>query len=364
MNIVTCEEGDTHVTFFPRRWLFSHRSRVPPAVRSLGKIRNCSGVVYMCGFYCTVNMNKVCRYLSLLMLLFVRVSRLYWSVNDPTKRCRYYCTVEEKKVKTFAKKSHSEKEKELKDLQDLHKVISHEEIKKKEKATKHLSSSHGDVKDIVQPRVSNKSNDLLNSSYGKKLKKIAPHPGPSLINHTTFPGVLFNDASLVASNANSHLAKLRRILPAPQKPPALQISPANSPSKLLQHLAQQSKHIPRILSNAYARLPQKPPQKSTPTSTPTAHRTRKSPPVAKRTSSLDESIPQTVRQLNCDHEVVAKTADAEISNSPVKDKSSNAWLTNLRDRASVSNVEELHVKFVITNDEGFRIETDTCEGKM
>ena len=61
---------------------------------------------------------------------------------------------------------------------------------------------------------------------------------------------------------------------------------------------------------------------------------------------------------------MAKTADAEISNSPVKDKSANAWLTNLRDRASVSNVEELHVKFVITNDEGFKIEADTCEGRI
>ena len=280
--------------------------------------------------------------------------------------------MEEKKVNSITKKRQQEKDKELTDQQNLHKVISHEEIKKKEKPTKNLASSHGDVKNMAQPCASNISNDYLNSSFGKKLKRIAPHPGPSLVNHNAFPGVLFKETNLAASNANSHLSKLRRILPAPQRSSTLPTSPANSPRKMLEHLTQQTKHIPTILSTAYnadksllaARTQQKPVTKCTPTSAlTTAHaKNKKTPSAAKRTVSLDEGIPQTVRQLNCDHEVVAKTAGAELSNSPVKDKSNKSWLLYQRNKESGLRGEELNLQFVITSDEGIRIEADTCEG--
>ena len=269
--------------------------------------------------------------------------------------------MEEKKLKSNPKKPQQE-HKELVDQQHLHKVISHEEINKREKAAKSVASSPGDGKNMVQPRVSSICNDLLNSSYGKKLKRIAPHPGPSLVNHTGFPGVLFKDTNLGASSASSHLAKLRRILPAPQRPP-LPSSPSNSPRKLLEHLTQQTNHIPAMLNSLYA-------EKSPPTSTSSQHkpaptsappRNRKTPPAAKRTISLEETIPQTVRQLNCDHEVVAKTIGSELSNSPVKEKSPKSWFLKGRDRDGARG-EELCVSFVITTDEGIRIEANTCEG--
>ena len=294
-------------------------------------------------------------------------------MKDPTKRCRYYCAVEEKILKPTAKKAHPES-KETIDQQHLHKVISHEEINKKEKPTKTIASSRVDVTSTSQPRASSKPNDYLNSSYGKKLKKIAPHPGPSLINHTPFPGVFFKDANLAASSTSSHLSKLRRILPATQKPP-LPTSPANSPRKLLEHLTQQANHIPAMLSSMYV---EKTPmaascssQKPAPTPSPAPassctaaapSKNRKTPPAVKRTISFEDGIPQTVRQLNCDHEVVAKTAGAELSHSPVKEKSSKSWLLKGRKQESGSRGEELCVKFVITSEEGVRIEADTCEG--
>jgi len=313
-----------------------------------------------------------------------RTSRLYWSVKDPTKRCRYYCTVEEKKnLKSIPKKTQQEN-KDI-DQQHLHKVISHEEINKKEKPTK-IASSQGDGKNMAQPLPSNKSNDYLNSSFGKKLKRIAPHPGPSLINHTAFPGVLFKDTNLGASSTGPHLSKLRRILPAPQtfpaQRPSLPSSPANSPRKILEHLTQQTNHIPVILNSPYA---QKSPiaaactsqkaastsgqkaEKPTPTSvqkpasTSAPSRNRKTTPGVKRTISFEEGIPQTVRQLNCDHEVVTKTAGAELSNSPVKEKTSDSWLSKGRDGESGAHGEKLSVSFVITSDEGIRIEASTCE---
>ena len=295
-------------------------------------------------------------------------------MKDPTKRCRYYCAVEEKKIlKPNTKKAHQES-KETIDQQHLHKVISHEEINKKEKATKHTAPSRLDVTSASQPLASSKPNDYLNSSYGKKLKRIAPHPGPSLINHTPFPGVFFKDANLGAANTSSHLSKLRRILPATQKP-SLPTSPANSPRKLLEHLTQQANHIPAMLSSLYgektpiaaACSPQKP--APTPSPAPASSCTatapaknRKTPPAVKRTISFEDGIPQTVRQLNCDHEVVAKTAGAELSNSPVKEKSSKSWLLKGREQESGSHGEVLCVAFVITSDEGIRIEADTCEG--
>lgn len=288
--------------------------------------------------------------------LFSRTSRLYWSVKDPTKRCRYYCTVEEKKRKLLPTKSQQES-KELIDQQHQHKVISHEEVNKKEKPTKNMTASHGDIKNMAPPR-NNLSNDYLNSSFGKKLKRIAPHPGPSLINHSVYPGVLFKDSNLGPSS--SHLSKLRRILPAPQK--TLPPSPSHSPRKLLEHVNRQATHLPAIMNPIYAEKSPpvsnpSPPQKTTPS------RSRKTPPAAKRTISFEDSIPQTVRQLNCDHEVVAKGEDGELSNSPVKEKSTKSWLVSLRDREKNALLsEELSVSFVITSDEGIRIETRTCEG--
>lgn len=303
--------------------------------------------------YC---LEKCCELYEFFLLLFARTSRLYWSVKDPTKRCRYYCTVEEKKAKSLPTKSQQEV-KELIDQQHLHKVISHEEVNKKEKPTKNMTSTHGDLKNMVPPR-NNISNDYLNSSYGKKLKRIAPHPGPSVINHTVFPGVLFKDTNLGASS--SHLSKLRRILPAPQKP--LPPSPSHSPRKLLEHLNRQTTHLPAIMNPVYA-------EKSPPVSNPsppqkiTPSRSRKTPPAAKRTISFEDSIPQTVRQLNCDHEVVAKAEDGELSNSPVKEKSTKSWLVSLREREkNALHSEELSVSFVIVSDEGIRIEASSCEG--
>lgn len=287
--------------------------------------------------------------------LFARTSRLYWSVKDPTKRCRYYCTVEEKEIKSSQKKSQQEV-KDLIDQQHLHKVISHEEVNKKEKPTKNMSSSHGDIKNMAPP-CNNVTSDYLNSSFGKKLKRIAPHPGPSLINHTVFPGVLFNkDTNL---GPGSHLAKLRRILPAPQKP--LPTSPSHSPRKLIEHLNRQANHLPAMINPVYVEksspVPKDPsPQKAAPS------RTRKTPPAAKRTISFEDTIPQTVRQLNCDNEVVAKSGDGELLNSPVKEKSSRSWLVSLRERENALHSEELCVSFVITSDEGIRIEANTCEG--
>lgn len=288
--------------------------------------------------------------------LFSRTSRLYWSVKDPTKRCRYYCTVEEKERKSLPGKSQQES-KELIDQQHLHKVISHEEVNKKEKPTKNMTSSHGDLKNMAPPR-NNISKDYLHGSYGKKLKRIAPHPGPSLINHAVFPGAHFNDTNLGPSS--THLSKLRRILPATQKP--LPPSPSHSPRKLLEHLNRQVTHLPAIMNPVY-------PEKLPPVSTPspqqktTPSRSRKTPPSAKRTISFDDSIPQTVRQLNCDHEVVAKAEDGELSNSPVKEKSAKSWLMSLREREkNALQSEELSVSFVITSDEGIRIEANTCEG--
>lgn len=282
---------------------------------------------------------------------------MYWSVKDPTKRCRYYCTVEEKK-KSFPAKSQQES-KELIDQQHLHKVISHEEVNKKEKPTKNMTSSHGDLKNMAPPR-NNISNDYLNSSYGKKLKRIAPHPGPSLINHAVFPGVLFKDTNLGPSS--SHFSKLRRILPAPQKP--LPPSPSHSPRKLLEHLNRQATHLPAIMNPVYA---EKSPSVSNPSpqQKTTPSRSRKTPPAAKRTISFEDSIPQTVRQLNCDHEVVAKVEDGELSNSPVKEKSAKSWLVSLRERErNALQSEELSVSFVITSEEGIRIEANTCEGMV
>lgn len=210
----------------------------------------------------------------------------------------------------------------------------------------------------MAPPRNNISNDYLHGSYGKKLKRIAPHPVPSLINHAVFPGVLFNDTNLGPSS--SHLSKLRRILPATQKP--LSPSPSHSPRKLLEHLNRQTTHLPAIMNPVY-------PEKLSPVSTPspqqktTPSRSRKTPPAAKRTISFEDSIPQTVRQLNCDHEVVAKAEDGELSNSPVKEKSAKSWLMSLREREKkVLQSEELSVSFVITSDEGIRIEGNTCEG--
>lgn len=262
--------------------------------------------------------------------------------------------MEEKKVKSLKKKSQQEV-KELIDQQHLHKVISHEEVNKKEKPAKNISSTHGDTKNMVPPR-NNISPDYLNSSFGKKLKRIAPHPGPSLINHTVFPGVLFKDSNLGPSSA--HLAKLRRILPAPQKP--LPTSPANSPRKLIEHLNRQTNHLPAMINPVYVEksLPV-PKDPSPPKATPS--RSRKTPPAVKRTISFEDSIPQTVRQLNCDNEVVAKTSGVEL-NSPVKEKPTKSWLLNRRERENALKGEELCVSFVITSDEGIRIEADTCEG--
>ena len=286
-----------------------------------------------------------CLFVCSFVRLFSRTSRLYWSVKDPTKRCRYYCTVEEKKRKSLPAKSQQES-KELIDQQHLHKVISHEELNKKEKPTKNMTSSHGDLKNMA-PLRNNISNDYLNSSYGKKLKRIAPHPGSSLINHAAFP-------------SSSHLAKLRRILPATQKP--MPPSPSHSPRKLLEHLNLQATHLPVIMNPVY---PEKSPSVSNPSpqQKTTPSRSRKTPPAAKRTISFEDSIPQTVRQLNCDHEVVAKGEDGELSNSPVKEKSAKSWLVNLRERErNALQSEELSVSFVITSDEGIRIEANTCEG--
>ena len=275
-------------------------------------------------------------------------------MNDPTKRCRYYCSVEEKK-RSLQKKSQQDV-KELIDQQHLHKVISHEEVNKKEKPTKNLSTSHGDAKNMAPPR-NNVTNDYLNSSYGKKLKRIAPHPGPSLINHTVFPGVLFKDSNLGPSS--SHLSKLRRILPAPQKPSPT--SPSHSPRKLIEHLNRQTNHLPAMINPVYVEksspVPKDPsPQKAAPS------RNRKTPPAVKRTISFEDTIPQTVRQLNCDNEVVAKSGEGDLLNSPVKEKSSKSWLVNRRERENALHGEELCVSFVITSDEGIRIEANTCEG--
>ena len=51
------------------------------------------------------------------------------------------------------------------------------------------------------------------------------------------------------------------------------------------------------------------------------------------------------------------------TNSPVKEKSAKSWLVSLRERArNAQQSEELSVSFVITSDEGIRIEDNTCEG--
>lgn len=278
--------------------------------------------------------------------------------------------MEEKKnfIKSNAEKPQQEN-KDFKDQEHVHKVISHEEINKKEKPTKN-ATPHVDVKTTRQPRATNKHHDYLNSAYGKKLKRIAPHPGPSLVNHTPFPGVIFKDTNLGVSGSNPHLTKLRRILPAPQKP-SFPPSPANSPSKLLEHLTQQANLS--ILSSLYAdKTPtasacssQKPapaPSSAPPTTATAPARNRKTPPSVKRTISFEETIPQTVRQLNCDNEVVAKTPGTELSDSPVKEKLSKSWLVHSREKEGGSHGEELSVTFVITSDEGIRIEAGSCEG--
>ena len=264
--------------------------------------------------------------------------------------------MEEKVLKSTRKKPQQEI-KDLIDQQHLHKVISHEEVNKKDKLPKNMSSSHGDAKNMAAPLRNNTTSDYLNSSYGKKLKRIAPHPGPSLINHSVFPGVLFKDTNLGATSA--HIAKLRRILPAPQK--SLPSSPTQSPRKLIEHLNRQTNHLPAIINPVYV-------EKSSPTAAcasqkaTTPSRSRKTPPAAKRTISFEDSIPQTVRQLNCDHEVVAKSGDGKLPNSPVKEKSAKSWLVSRRERENALLSEELCVSFVITSDDGIRIEANTCEG--
>lgn len=312
--------------------------------------------------------------LTLLACYFIdRTSRLYWSIKDPTKRCRYYCTVKEKKsVKVNVKKAHQDY-KDLNDQEHAHKVISHEELNRKEKSTKSLTSSRGDVNRTPYFHPSCKTHDYLNTSYGKKLKKIAPHPGPSFMNHSPFPGVIYTDNS-GAIGSSSHFPKLRKILPAPHKSLLHLPSPTNSPKKMLQHITQQASQIPALFNSAFpdpmpisvsnpVQNPAVSPSSSSPTSatSPTPLRNRKTPPGVKRTMSFEETIPQTVRQLNCDHEVVTKAAGAELSNSPVKEKP-KSWLSKERERDGVAKGEELDVTFVITSEEGLRIEADTCDG--
>ena len=241
--------------------------------------------------------------------------------------------------------------KESIDQEHLHKVISHEELNKKDKTPKITSASHGDIKNSAQPRQNNKTTDYLNSSYGKKLKRIAPHPGPGIVNHSVFPGVLFNETT--------HLSKLRRILPAPQKP--LPPSPTNSPRKLLEHLNRQTSHLPSILNPVRVEKSPSPVLPSAPAQKAAPQRCRKTPPAAKRTMSFEESIPQTVRQINCDHEVVAKAGDEELLNSPIKEISPKSWLVKLRERENAAQSEQPHVSFEITSDEGVKVEANTCE---
>lgn len=279
-----------------------------------------------------------------------RISRLYWSVNDPTKRCRYYCTMKEKKIES-TQRIQQEAIKDSIDQEHLHKVISHEEVNKKDKVPKIISTAHGDFKNSAQPRQSNRATDYLNSSYGKKLKRIAPHPGPGIVNHSIFPGVLLNDTT--------HLSKLRRILPAPQKP--LPASPTNSPRKLIEHINRQTSHLPSILNPVRVEKSPSPVAASAPAQKAVPQRSRKTPPAVKRTMNFEESIPQTVRQLNCDHEVVAKAGDEELLNSPIKEISPKSWLVKLRERESAAQSEKPHVSFEITSDEGVRVEANTCE---
>ena len=77
--------------------------------------------------------------------------------------------------------------------------------------------------------------------------------------------------------------------------------------------------------------------------------------------SFEESIPQTVRQINCDHEVVAKAGDEELLNSPIKEISPKSWLVKLRERENAAQSEQPHVSFEITSDEGVKVEANTCE---
>lgn len=219
-----------------------------------------------------------------------------------------------------------------------------------------MSSSHGDSKNVAQSQQNSKTTDYLNSSYGKKLKRIAPHPGPPLINHSVFPGTLFKDAKL------QNLSKLRRILPATQKP--LPSSPTNSPRKLIEHLNRQTNHLPAILNPVYVEKSPSPAAACSSAQKAAPPRSRKTPPAAKRTISFEESIPQTVRQINCDHEVVTKSGNEELSTSPIKEKSSKSWLVKLRERENASHSEELGVSFVVTSNEGIRIEANTCEGML
>lgn len=320
------------------------------------------------------NMGKLSGYSDTKQTLYpinYRISRLYWSIKDPTKRCRYYCTVKEKKsVKTNTKKAQQE-QKDLKEQEHVHRVISHEELNKKEKAMKVMTPLRGDVKLTPQAHTSNKPRDYLNSSYGKKLKKIAPHPGPSLVNHSPFSGVMFKDTISGASGTATPFSKLRRILPATQKP-SLSLSPTHSAKKMLQHIAQQASNLPAILNSLYPeKMPvsvsssvPKPAAIPAPNSpsfvSTTPPRNRKTPPGVRRSISFEETIPQTVRQINCDHEVVTKVAGAELSISPIKEKP-KSWLLKGREKDAGAKFEELGVTFVITSEEGLKIEADTCD---
>ena len=77
-----------------------------------------------------------------------RTSRLYWSTEDPKRRCRYYCVVQEKEtVKSPSIREPEDKHKQ----EDINKVIAHDEgkdVKQKEKRTLLRTPSYCETDDV------------------------------------------------------------------------------------------------------------------------------------------------------------------------------------------------------------------------
>ena len=248
--------------------------------------------------------------------------------------------MEEKRLPSIPSKQKLHETKEFSDQQHLHKVISHEEVNNKEPSpTLEISLPH----------------DCLNNSFEEKVKRILPHPLSAKNNHVTY-----NTNSIHKETNNmsplSCVMKWRRILPAPQVGSSLPVSPNQSPRKLVEHLQQQSKHI-SLINAALLEKATAAAQKGS------LENGGRSCQVVSRCLNFEESIPQAVRQFDCDHEVVAKTEDdLTCNNSPLLEKIPK--LPFARKRHSSSDKEELGVCFVITSDEGIRITADSCDCKQ
>lgn len=294
------------------------------------------------------------------LLSFLRVSRIYWSTKEPTKRCRYYCTLEEKPKSEQQKAKTCHDDKVLMDEQ-LHHVISHEE--KEVQSVKNSRSAREKVIDLK----CSESLEELPVPCNNVQQRIAPAPVNLLpVCVSSLTGVVVRNLNYLAGKPSvAQMGNYRSANYVPQRTNHVHIapkppSPFSSPRKIAAHVEQLSRHIPSMMNATY--------NNSTLTELLDSHKRHpncvsdKSPKSKRpRKSSATDIASQTDRHLSYGMEVMieGELGSPEKNHLPVK-----PVLNKTNDTTEHCETDDLRVKFILTNDEGLKIEADSCEGEF